>query len=144
MIKDASESSFFQNSQSFVFPIEEQNPNVDEYIDDDDAGFEAFEIREERFEESCKELAVKYNFPARSIKKETKNNQILSPKNKEENIGDPKDQEKISEAKKLERQKLKEQLLNEKLKNNDSAEFGISILRKRIMMWQKQSLKFIM
>ena len=62
---DVNESSFFHNSQSFVFPIEEP---VDQYIDDDDPGFEIYEVQELHFEESCKELAEKFNYPARSIK----------------------------------------------------------------------------
>ena len=144
MIKDASESSFFHNSQSFVFPIEEQNVNADEYIDDDDAGYEVFEIREEKFEESCQELALKYNFPNRAIRKEPKLNQALSPKNFEEDAGKQINSEKYPETKKLERQRLKEQLLNVKHKNNDSAEFGVSSLTQKIMMMRKQNLKFIM
>ena len=76
------EASFFQNSQSFVFQqVEElKEPAVDDYNDDDDPGFEIYVVNEENFVPSCKELAQQYNFPARSIKPDTKESQIQRQK----------------------------------------------------------------
>ena len=67
------ETSFFQNSQSFVFVGEDLQPGtrgglignsarqdggIDEYADDDDPGFEIYVVSEENFVASCKELAA--------------------------------------------------------------------------------------
>lgn len=70
-------NSSFMDGNSFSFPIEgnnnkEANEVIDEYVDDDDPGFELYEIFEEYFESSCKELATRFGFPARSIKPESK------------------------------------------------------------------------
>ena len=70
MIAGEGNSSFIDGN-SFTFPVEgnkEANDVIDEYVDDDDPGFELYEIYEEYFESSCKELATRFNFPARSIK----------------------------------------------------------------------------
>ena len=68
--------SFFQNSHSFVFPVEENHvmnkEGLDEYVDDDDPGFEIYVVNEENFVASCKELADQNNFPARAIRPDTK------------------------------------------------------------------------
>ena len=65
-------NSSFMDGNSFSFPIEgskeANNEAIDEYVDDDDPGFELYEIYEEYFESSCKELATKFGFPAKSIK----------------------------------------------------------------------------
>ena len=45
----------------FVFPAEEDHimnkEKLDDYIDDDDPGFEIYVVNEENFVASCKELA---------------------------------------------------------------------------------------
>ena len=73
------ENSFFQNSQSFLFPNDEiqvmNREGVDDYADDDDPGFEIYVVNEENFVASCKELAEINNFPARAIKADTKEHQ---------------------------------------------------------------------
>lgn len=70
------EISFFQNSQSFVFPPEENHiqnkEGVDEYADDDDPGFEIYVVNEENFVASCKELADQNSYPQRAIKPDSK------------------------------------------------------------------------
>ena len=43
----------------------------DEYIDDDDPGFETYQVNEENFVASCRQLAGENNFPARAIKPDT-------------------------------------------------------------------------
>jgi len=40
---------------------------VDEYVDDDDPGFDTYVVNEENFVASCRELASQNNFPARAI-----------------------------------------------------------------------------
>lgn len=39
---------------------------VDEYIDDEDPGFDLYEVDEKDFQKVCKKLAEKFNFPSRS------------------------------------------------------------------------------
>jgi len=65
------DSGFGEGSQSLVMAMDNEN-EIDEYANDDDAGFVVQEIPEEHFEKVCKELASKYNYPARSIKPEPK------------------------------------------------------------------------
>ena len=44
------------------------NPEgLDEYVDDDDPGFDTYVVNEENFVASCRELAAQNNFPARAI-----------------------------------------------------------------------------
>lgn len=40
---------------------------IEEYIDDDDPGFDTYVVNEENFVASCRELAAQNNFPARAI-----------------------------------------------------------------------------
>jgi hypothetical protein len=57
---------------SFVFSPDELNvmnkEGIDEYLDDDDPGFDMYQVSEENFVASCKELAQLNNFPARAIR----------------------------------------------------------------------------
>lgn len=55
---------------------------LDEYLDDDDAGFDIYVVNEENFVASCKELAEANNFPARAIKPDTKDQQAQRDKYK--------------------------------------------------------------
>ena len=66
--------SFFEKSQSFVFPPENnlEGAAYDEYTDDDDPGFEIYVVNEENFVASCKELSDLNNFPGRAIKPDSK------------------------------------------------------------------------
>jgi len=79
-------SSFFNGlgglpntSNSFVFAPEEVNlmnqEGLDEYVDDDDPGFDMYVVNEENFVASCKELATLNNFPARAIRADSKDQQ---------------------------------------------------------------------
>lgn len=73
IIPAGNDSSFINKSESFVFGMEGNAAGaVEEYIDDDDPGFIVIEVQEEVFEKTCKEVAEKYGFPARSIKPEQK------------------------------------------------------------------------
>lgn len=69
---DPSES--FQESQDYSLD-KPSNTEFDEYEDDDDPGYEAYECTEEDFEEISRQLGEKYNYPARAAypkKSETK------------------------------------------------------------------------
>jgi len=46
--------------------------STDEYVDEDDPGFDTYVVNEENFVESCQELAKLNNFPVRAIKSDTK------------------------------------------------------------------------
>jgi hypothetical protein len=67
-------SSFFQNSQSMIIQQDDSNINLnvgdlDEYVDDDDPGFDLYECYQEYFKETCKKLSEQYDFPKRAIAK---------------------------------------------------------------------------
>jgi len=60
-------SLFLNNSHSFVQVLEDPFHNaVDEYTDDDDPGFDLYEVAERDFARVSKQLADRYNFPARA------------------------------------------------------------------------------
>ena len=67
----------FQNQSSFVFGNDENELNSqnkegkDEYVDDDDVGFDTYVVNEDNFVLSCRELANIHNFPGRAIKPDT-------------------------------------------------------------------------
>lgn len=62
-------SLFLQNSNSFVLPgLEDPFLNaVDEYTDDDDAGYDLYEVSERDFPKVTKQLADKFGFPQRAV-----------------------------------------------------------------------------
>jgi hypothetical protein len=78
------DNTFFHDSRSFEFPMNDDNSGTaenkrlssgvnadlppDEYTDDDDPGFEIYEVTEENFILSCKELATRFDFPNRAVK----------------------------------------------------------------------------
>lgn len=45
---------------------------LDEYVDEDDPGFDTYVVNEENFVASCQELAKLNDFPRRAIKPDTK------------------------------------------------------------------------
>ena len=57
---------------------------IEEYVDDDDVGFDTYVVNEENFVGSCRELAVQYNFPARAIKPDTEEFQQYREKRRRE------------------------------------------------------------
>lgn len=75
-------SLFFQNSHSFVLAgLEEQNSNVnDEYVNDDDVGFELYEVQDKDFGKVSKKLAEKYGFPGRACAVESRRNKGIHQK----------------------------------------------------------------
>lgn len=73
-------SSFFHNTQSILHPNPEDsqilNSMIDEYVDDDDPGFDLYECEMEFFKDTCKKLSEQYDFPKRAIyKSKFKNNE---------------------------------------------------------------------
>jgi hypothetical protein len=59
----------FGNDDSVLHTMNKEA--IDDYIDDDDAGFDTYVVNEENFVASCQELAANNNFPARAIKPDT-------------------------------------------------------------------------
>ena len=92
-------SSFFQNSQSILQQnLEDSNiiaqSVIDEYVDDDDPGFDLYECEYEFFKDTCKKLSEQYDFPRRAFyKSKFKNNEgaikeLERNKNEEQNAKD--------------------------------------------------------
>lgn len=87
------QSSFFQNSQSMIIQSALDDSNIqansvlDEYVDDDDPGFDLYECEQEFFKETCKKLSEQYDYPRRAVvKSKFKNNENLNQlQNKNEN-----------------------------------------------------------
>lgn len=80
-------SSFFQNSQSMILQHDDSNIQsvVDEYVDDDDPGFDLYECEMEFYKETCKKLSDQYDFPRRAIvKSKYKNNENLTREKEKE------------------------------------------------------------
>jgi len=50
------------------------NDVTDEYVDDDDPGFDLYECESEYFNETCKKLSEQYGFPKRAVYKTKKGN----------------------------------------------------------------------
>ncbi|KAL4470446.1 hypothetical protein ABPG74_012057 [Tetrahymena malaccensis] len=60
-------SDFFQNSQSINILEQLEEPNfTDEYTDDDDPGFDLYEVPEREFQKIADQLALKCDFPNRA------------------------------------------------------------------------------
>mmetsp|Transcript_704 Transcript_704/g.983 ORF Transcript_704/g.983 Transcript_704/m.983 type:complete len:87 (+) Transcript_704:994-1254(+) len=57
---------------------------LEEYVDDDDVGFDTYVVNEENFVASCRELASQNNFPARAIKPDTEEYHQFRDKRKKE------------------------------------------------------------
>eukprot|EP01017_Pseudomicrothorax_dubius_P048514 TRINITY_DN883_c0_g1_i2.p1 TRINITY_DN883_c0_g1~~TRINITY_DN883_c0_g1_i2.p1 ORF type:complete len:747 (-),score=216.15 TRINITY_DN883_c0_g1_i2:405-2645(-) len=71
--QNVNDSSLFLNDgHSFVLSGLEDNHAVDEYVDDDDPGFDLYEVAEREFHKVCKQLADKYGFPNRAMTKDPK------------------------------------------------------------------------
>jgi len=82
--------------------------SVDEYVDEDDPGFDTYVVNEENFVESCQELAKLNSFPVRAIKNDTKHDLAF--------------RERARKKIELEKEKNKVTKSNtKKMKNNDSA-----------------------
>ena len=82
--------------------------STDEYVDEDDPGFDTYVVNEENFVESCQELAKLNNFPVRAIKSDTKGDMGFRERTR-------KRLEMEKETNKTTKSKAK------KMKNNDSA-----------------------
>ena len=87
---DAADNSFFQNQSSFVFGNDSTDlhimnkEGIEEYVDDDDVGFDVYVVNEQNFVASCEELAARNNFPARAIEPDTKEYQVAREKKRQQ------------------------------------------------------------
>ena len=71
--KNYDDSRFIQDESSSILTLVDDNVEVvDEYEDEDDPGFELYEVGEEDLEKVCVHLAKEYNFPDRAVKKGAK------------------------------------------------------------------------
>ena len=62
-------SEFLEQSESIVeLMAEEDEPVKDDYENDDDPGFDLYEVGEDEFDKICKHLAREFNFPERACK----------------------------------------------------------------------------
>lgn len=91
-------SSFFHNTQSVLQPNPEDsqilNSIIDEYVDDDDPGFDLYECEMEFFKDTCKKLSEQYDFPKRAIYKSKFKNNESALKELERNKADNNDNNK--------------------------------------------------
>jgi hypothetical protein len=78
-------NSFFQNSHSFIVQQDDSNINntIDEYVDDDDPGYDLYECEVEYFKDTSKKLAEQYDFVRRaSYKSKFTDNENLKKEKK--------------------------------------------------------------
>jgi hypothetical protein len=66
------DSQFLQQSTSFFTLIEDNKDVDDQYDNDDDPGFELFEVEEQDFDKVCRHLAAEYDYPNKVVKKSTR------------------------------------------------------------------------
>lgn len=66
------DSQFLQQSTSFFTLIEDNKDVEDQYDNDDDPGFELFEVEEQDFDKVCRHLAAEYDYPNKVVKKSTR------------------------------------------------------------------------
>lgn len=79
-------SSFFQNSQSLIVHEDSvlNKSEADEYVDDDDPGFDLYECDREYYEDTSKKLSEQYGFPERAIQKSKFKDLVRNDKDKQE------------------------------------------------------------
>jgi hypothetical protein len=56
----------------------------DEYVDEDDPGFDTYVVNEENFVASCQELAKLNDFPIRAINPDTKHDMAFRERHRKE------------------------------------------------------------
>jgi len=104
-------SSFFHNTQSILQPNAEDshilNSIIDEYVDDDDPGFDLYECEFEFFKDTCKKLSEQYEFPKRAIYKSKFKNNEGAIKEFEKNKIEENNNKKENENENLELNKIK-------------------------------------
>lgn len=67
-LQDPDESEFIQQSSSIVELIDNPEELEDKYENDEDPGFDLYEVKEEEVEKVAKHLAQEFNFPANAMK----------------------------------------------------------------------------
>ena len=102
--------------------LHKMNPEfLDEYIDEDDPGFDTYVVNEENFVASCQELAKLNDFPVRSIAPDTKHDMAHRERYRKA----------LEAKKKSERQQTRTDSMARKLKNSDSALLMQELTRKK-------------
>ena len=73
--KNNDDSQFLQQSTSFFTLIEDNKELAPEdvYENDEDPGFELFEVEEHDFSKVCRHLANEYGYPDKVVKRDNKN-----------------------------------------------------------------------
>lgn len=91
-------SSFFQNSQSLIY--HEDNPHnqsdIDDYVDDDDPGFELYECARKCIDEISKNLSEQYGFPERAFYKSNFKDLVRPERERTQNMSSINDQHKLN------------------------------------------------
>ncbi len=65
---DQDQSSFLRDSHSFILPEFEKRQNIkDEYEDDDDVGFDLYEVGQKDFRMVAQQIAEKYDYPKNAL-----------------------------------------------------------------------------
>lgn len=86
-------SDFIQNSNSLILEhLEDPTTLIDEYYDDDDPGFDLYEVSERDFTRVAKQLADKYNFPQRAVVPQKKGQEKQAPPEEKETKAGPQSQ----------------------------------------------------
>ena len=80
------------------------NDSLDEYVDDEDPGFDLYECEVEYFRDTCKKLSSQYGFPSRAIRKKTKEDKEKEEKDKKEKEEKAEKEKKEKEAEKLDKE----------------------------------------
>lgn len=116
-------NSFFQNSIDNAFD--------DEYVDDDDPGFDLFQCEIKYFKDTCKRLSEQYGFPSRAIKK-SKPGEKDKPVNVHNKNDDSKSNSKLKKESEKNESNLKSiKVLDQELvvscKNNGEKLFEIQV-----------------
>ena len=91
-------SSFFQNSQSLIY--HEDNPHnqsdIDDYVDDDDPGFELYECARKCIDEISKNLSEQYGFPERAFYKSNFKDLVRPERERTQNMSSINEQHKLN------------------------------------------------
>lgn len=118
VIKDILDEEGLKPADTLVYDVgnlHKMNPEaVDEYIDEDDPGFDTYVVNEENFVASCQELAKLNNFPVRAIQPDTKHDMAHRERYRKQLDTKKKSQRAATGSN-------GEKTATRKLKNNDSA-----------------------
>jgi tRNA A-37 threonylcarbamoyl transferase component Bud32 len=66
-------NTLVNEGEEIIYDKTSENSLDDEYVDDDDPGFDLYECEPQHFNDTCKKLSEQYDFPRRAIKKKKPN-----------------------------------------------------------------------